>query len=312
MPLLTNATSVTIEAVAVADSDFWRLQLHPEVWFTVAAIVAIGVYVVRVLGPLALQGSDPPSTIVTRHQRLYFASGVLLLWMAADWPMHDISEKYLYSVHMVQHLLISFVVPPLLLLATPEWLARLIVLDNSRSATFLRRLCHPVLAAIAFNAVQVLTHWTVAVDWSVRSGAFHYLMHLLVFLTALMMWTPVLGPLKELQISEPAKMVYLFTMSIVPTVPAAWLTFAEGSVYSAYDHGARLWGISVTSDQQAAGVVMKVIGGGYLWTLIAIRFFRWAAAQRHTDEMERRQRQNQLTTVHHQHSPTRITHSNHD
>ena len=61
----------------------------------------------------------------------------------------------------------------------------------------------------------------------------------------------------------------------------------------------RLWGISVTADQQAAGAVMKVLGGAYLWTLIAIRFFRWSAAQRRLDEQERRARfaAEQLTTA---------------
>ena len=285
----------------------WRLQLHPEVWLAVGALIALGFYAVRVVGPVALQaqardrrsGADGGAVIVTRAQKVSFAAGVAVFWLAADWPMHDIAEDYLYSVHMVQHLLFSFVVPPLLLLAVPEWLARLIVLDGSRSAAALRRLCHPVAAGVAFNAVQALTHWGAAVDLSVRNGAFHYLMHLLVFTTALAMWTPVLGPLRELQLSEPAKMVYLFAMSIVPTVPAAWLTFAEGAVYSAYDHGNRLWGLSVTADQQAAGAIMKVVGGGYLWTLIGIRFFRWSAVQRRADEAERRRQfaENTLTTA---------------
>ena len=67
---------------------------------------------------------------------------------------------------------------------------------------------------------------------------------------ALLFWIPVCGPFPELRISPPAQMIYLFVTSIVPTVPGAWLTFADGAVYSAYDIPNRLWGISVTSDQQ--------------------------------------------------------------
>jgi putative membrane protein len=225
---------------------------------------------------------------VTRPQKLYFAAGVAVLLVAAYWPLHDIAENYLYSVHMVQHLMISFMVPPLLLLAMPEWLARLIVLDDSRSARILRRTTRPVVAGIVFNAVQVLTHWTSVVNTSVDNGAFHYGIHLLVFGSALLMWFPVLGPLRELQMSEPGKMLYLFLMSIVPTVPAAWLTFADSPVYSSYDHDQRLWGIGVTTDQQAAGAIMKVLGGAFLWLLIAIRFFRFSARQREVDSEERR------------------------
>lgn len=285
--------------ISAAAASPWRLQLHPEVWLTVGALIAVGCYAVRVVGPLAMRGPNPPPTAVTGRQKLCFAMGVGLLWLAADWPVHDIAEQHLYSVHMVQHLIISFVVPPLLLLAVPGWLARLFAPDGGRSSAVLRRCCHPVAAGLMFNAVQVLTHWTVAVELSVRSGAFHYSMHLLVFATALLMWMPVSGPLRELHLSEPAKMVYLFCMSIVPTVPAAWLAFAEGAVYPAYDRPARMWGISVTADQQAAGVVMKLLGGGYLWALIAVRFFRWSASQRRADEAELQQRleEDTLTTA---------------
>ena len=281
---------------ALAATDAWRFQFHPEVWLLVAAVVGLGFYVVRVVAPVA----GPSGTAaVTRRQRLCFVAGAVLLWVAADWPMHDIAEEYLYSVHMVQHLLISFVVPPLLLMAVPEWLARLILVEDSRSARVIRRLVHPLVAGVVFNALQGLMHWNALVEMSVRSGPFHYAMHLLMFASALAMWMPVVGPLREWQLSEPGKMVYLFAMSIVPTVPAAWLTFAEGSVYPIYDHAQRLWGISVTADQQAAGAVMKVLGGFYLWTLIAIKFFRYSAAQRHADAEERRRRlaANTLTTA---------------
>ena len=75
------------------------------------------------------------------------------------------------------------------------------------------------------------------------------------------MWMPVCGPLPELRFALPAQMVYLFLQSIIPTVPAGWLTFAEGVVYQSYDVLPRVWGISVTDDQQMAGLIMKVGGG---------------------------------------------------
>ena len=118
---------------------------------------------------------------------------------------------------------------------------------------------------------------------SADSGAFHYGIHLLMFSSALLMWLPVLGPLPELRMSPPGQMIYLFLMSIIPTVPAGWLTFADNPVYPAYDTVERLWDISVVSDQQAAGAVMKILGGFFLWTMIAVRFFRWANSERAAD-----------------------------
>jgi putative membrane protein len=109
--------------------------------------------------------------------------------------------------------------------------------------------------------------------------------HTTLVTAALLFWIPVCGPLPELRISAPAQMIYLFVASIVPTVPGAWLTFAEGAVYSVYDIPARLWGISVTSDQQVAGLLMKLVGGSYLWVLITIIFFRYAARAERADDV---------------------------
>jgi putative membrane protein len=100
-------------------------------------------------------------------------------------------------------------------------------------------------------------------------------MHTLLVGTALLAWTPVCGPFPELWVSPPAKMMFIFSMSIIPTVPAAFLTASEGVIYHSYDHGPRLWGISVIGDQQFAGAVMKVIEGAYLWAIILVMLLRW-------------------------------------
>jgi putative membrane protein len=263
----------------------WAFQAHPEIWLLIAGIVGLGFYATRSIGPLVVAEGAP---VVTTAQKRYFAAGVLLLWIAADYPMHDIAEEYLYSVHMFQHLLIAFIVPPLLLLAMPEWLARLLVLDGGATSRALRILTKPIVAGVLFNVLQVLTHWSAVVNTSSENGSFHYMIHLGVFFSALLMWFPVLGPLKEVHLSEPGKLVYLFLMSIVPTVPAGWLTFAEGVVYDAYDKDTNLWGINPTDDQQLAGAVMKVVGGFYLWGLIAIRFFRHTSRLRRADLDARR------------------------
>lgn len=245
-------------------------QVHPEVWVLVAGLVGLAWYAVRVVGPKAVRDGGP---VTTRRQRGWFVLGIAVLWFASDYPVHDVSEERLYSVHMVQHLLLTYVVPPVFLLATPTWLARLVV-GRSR---VVRTLCRPVVAGVLFNAVTALTHWAVVVNLSVENGAFHYAAHVLLVGAALVMWMPVCGPVPELRLSLPTQMVYLFLMSIVPTIPAAWLTFAEGVVYSAYDHGPRLFGLSVTTDQQLAGLVMKLVAGGYLWALIVVLFFKWAS-----------------------------------
>jgi len=61
---------------------------------------------------------------------------------------------------------------------------------------------------------------------------------------------------------------------VVPTVPAAWLTFAEGAVYKHYDIAVRVWGLSVTTDQQIAGAIMKTGGSIFLWSIIVFLWFK--------------------------------------
>jgi putative membrane protein len=265
---------------AARGTDFWRWQPHPEVWLLVGGVVVLAIYALRVVGPKAVPAGTP---VISRSQLAWLGVGVALLWFASDWPVHDIAEEYLFSVHMTQHMLLTFAVPPVFLLATPEWLARL-VLGQGRVKRAFFAIARPVPAAVAFNALQLFTHWPGIVNTSVENALVHYVVHAALVSTAFLLWIPVCGPLPELRISYPAQMLYLFVTSIVPTVPAAWLTFAEGSVYSAYDIPQRLGDIPVTTDQQAAGLIMKLVGGGFLWLIITIRFFQWASKFSDTDK----------------------------
>jgi putative membrane protein len=180
---------------------------------------------------------------------------------------------------MVQHMLMMFVAAPLFLLATPRWLADLLLADRSRPARAALWLTRPVPAAVIFNGVIIMLHWPSTVRLAVQSGPLHYSMHLLLFLSSLLVWMPVCGPIEERRLIAPAKMLYLFLQSVVPTVPSAFLVFAEHPIYKVYDHDPRLWGIGVLSDQQAAGAIMKIVGGFFLWVVIAVVFFRWASVE---------------------------------
>src|SRR5262245_53328438 len=266
--------------LVAAEVDFWRWQPHPEVWVLVGGVTALAVYALRVVGPKVVPKGRP---VATGQQLAWLGLGIMLLWLASDWPLHDIAEEYLFSAHMIQHMLLTYFVPPVLLLATPEWLARL-VLGRGKAKQAFYFLARPIPAALLFNGFLLFSHAPGVVNLSVQNAVVHYLVHTGLVSSAFLLWMPVCGPLPELRISYPAQMLYLFVTSIIPTVPAGWLTFADGVVYSAYDVPARLWGISVTSDQQAAGAIMKLVGGSYLWVIITLRFFQWAAKFSDTDK----------------------------
>jgi putative membrane protein len=277
-------TTFGIVLPLVGAIDPWRWQAHPEVWFLVLAILAFGWWAVRVIGPRVVPAGQP---VVTPFQRRAFVIATVLLLASADWPVHDIAEAHLYSVHMVQHMAITFIVPPLYLLATPAWLVRLLLLEGGAGSRLVRRMAHPVVAGVVFNALVAITHWSGVVQLSFDSGTFHFSLHLVLFLSALLMWVPVAAPLPELRISLPGQMIYLFLMSIIPTIPAAWLTFAEGVVYGHYDDGFQMWGVSVQSDQQVAGLIMKLLGGFYLWGIIILKFIGYSRIHRRDGQVMR-------------------------
>ncbi len=109
-----------------------------------------------------------------------------------------------------------------------------------------------------------------------RSEAFHFGAHGLLFVTAVLMWFPVLSPIPDLPRLEPfAKMGYLFVQSLVPTIPASFLTLGDSALYGVYETFPRLWGVSAHTDQVLAGLLMKIGGGLILWAAIATVFFRW-------------------------------------
>ena len=254
---------------AIVNPEPWRFQQHIEVWVLIVTVVASYTYAVRKIGPRIVMTGE----VVTRKQLSAFIAGVLMLWLASDWPIHDISEEYLYSVHMFQHMMYSYFVPPLVLLATPYWLFDLIFSSN-RSRRVINFATKPVIAGLLFNLVIMITHIPALVNQSVSNGPLHYALHVLVVTSSLLMWFSVCGPDKQRHLSYGGKTIYLFLMSVVPTVPAAWLTFAEGAVYKHYDIAVRVWGLSVTTDQQLAGAIMKTGGSIFLWSIIVFIFFR--------------------------------------
>jgi putative membrane protein len=250
------------------NADPWRYQQHLEIWVLIIGLLIAFVYAIRVVGPKVVSSGE----VISRKQIGTFSLMIFLLLISTDWPLHDIAEEYLYSMHMLQHTILTYIIPPLALLATPEWLFRLLV-GQGRTYRVIRFLTRPVIAAVTYNAVLLITHIPALVNRSAAGGPLHYSLHVLLVFSALMLWTPICGPAKEWRMSYGAMMVYLFCTSLVPSIPAGWLTFAEGSVYNHYDTPVRVWGMSVLSDQQLAGGIMKLGGAVFLWALIITIFF---------------------------------------
>ena len=177
-----------------------------------------------------------------------------MLWIGADWPIHDLAERYLYLVHMSQHLLFTLIAPPLLIAGMPAWLLRRF-LGPRPVATAFGFLTKPLVALIVFNSALLFVHWPAVVELSVRSEWFHFGLHVMLVSTALLMWWPVMSPLPEYPaLPAPGQMLYLFLQSLAPTIPASFLTFGNHLLYPVYGTFPRIWGISPADRSAHRGV----------------------------------------------------------
>lgn len=217
---------------------------------------------------------------------LSFAAALLVLVASLNGPLHALSDRYLFSAHMVQHLILTMLFPPLLLYGTPAAVARRIV-----RAPWLVRLgrwfTRPVVAAAVFVAPIALWHLPAFYEAALRHHNLHVLQHVVFLTTAVLMWWPVLSPLPELpRAPYPAQLLYLFLLGIPMSLVGALITLADRVLYPFYAEAPRVWGLEVLADQQIGGLIMWVLGGLIFWGAMTVVWFRWSAREE-TGDVER-------------------------
>jgi putative membrane protein len=212
-----------------------------------------------------------------------FFAGLVTLVLALNGPLHDLSDFYLFSAHMVQHLLLTLVVPPLLLLGTPAWMAdRLLAPLLRRDATgwVVRTVTRPVPALAAYTAALVLWHLPVTYELALRVHGWHVVQHLSLMAAACVGWWPVLSPSALVpRLHYGAQILYVFALGMPMTVVAAMITGAESLLYPSYASAPRLFDLTPFADQRLGGVIMWVPAGLVPLLAFTAIFFRWAASE---------------------------------
>ena len=248
-------------------------HVHADVLVVTLAIATFFWWAFTRLGPRVVRADE---VMVTYRNVRWVVLGVGLVFVFSYWPIHDIAEDYLFLAHMVQHTVFTMLAPACLLMAAPPWLWRWALADRAWTRV-LRRLSRPLVALLIFNIVIAVTHFPQIVNLSLRNELFHFSIHALLFVTATLMWIPVINTSPYLpSFRMPTRMVYLFAQSIVPTVPASFLTFSETPLYEKYQRAPRLIpGLDAIEDQQIAAAIMKLGAGSYLWLIIGVLFILW-------------------------------------
>lgn len=262
------------------------LFAHPKVdlsqggftlhWSTVLGLVALwALYEWRASVHARTDGQR-----LTLLQRACLLLGLGAMFGTLNGPVHDLADYYLFTGHMVQHLVLTFVTPPLLLLGVPGWMFRP-ALDQPQVAAVARFVTRPAHAFAIFNLTLAFWHLPPMYNSAMYYHEVHILQHLLFLTTAVLAWWPLLGSMPELpRLSYPGQMLYSFLMTLPMTVISIFIVYSDHVLYPAYASAPRLWGLNPLEDQRLGGLIMWIPGGLFFYLLTAVIFFKWANSNR--------------------------------
>ena len=197
-------------------------------------------------------------------------------------------EGQLFSVHMIQHMLLELVAAPLLLAGTPITLALRVARQAARRrllAVLQSRVVHvisfPVVAWVLFAAVNWGWHFSVLYNEALENVALHYLQHATFLGAALLFWWPVIGAdPSPWRLPHPVRLLYLFLALPQNSFLGVALMSAPTVLYPHYVTNVRDWGLSALEDQQLGGVIMWVVGDVAFLVAMMIVVLLW---MRHED-----------------------------
>jgi len=255
--------------------------LHP---FTQLAWLAWSIHPSTVVGLAALAGiylwrgrHAPPGEKLHGARKVSFFAALFVIFASLNGPLHDLSDDYLFSAHMVQHLLLTLAMPPLLIAGIPGWMLRPL-LRNRTIAAIARRVTRPVFCFALFNVVIAAWHIPELYNAAMANHNIHIVEHLMFMSAAVLMWWPLMSPLPELpRLAYPGQMLYCFLMSIPMSIVAIYITMADRVLYPAYAAAPRVSALSPMDDQLLGGLIMWVPGGLIFALIMTVVFFRWAA-----------------------------------
>ncbi|MDP2316013.1 MAG: cytochrome c oxidase assembly protein [Pseudomonadota bacterium] len=266
-----------------APPDAWlALDLHVSV---VAGILAFCWLYLQAVGPWRKKygWSHAP---VERWRVAAFLLGQLVLFVSLNGPIHHLSDYFLFSAHMVQHLLLNLVWAPLTVVALPPWLieAALQVPWVNRVATVLSSL---KVKFLLYNGVLYFWHVPLLYDSALKYHPVHIVEHVSFMATAVIAWFGLLCTAPSLPRPKPIfQMLYLFVMTIPMKLLGAIITLADDVIYHGYDSAPRMWGLTPMIDQGYGGLLMWLPGGLVLWGSMIYVFARWVESERAAQKAE--------------------------
>ncbi len=272
----------------------WSLDPLP----LIGCLVAAGAYLWAERQTDRVHGETP----VPRHRRWLFMGGLLAILLALVSPI-DAYEGQLFSIHMVQHMLLELVAAPLIVMAAPITLALRVASPRGRGwilavlhSHVLRWLAFPLTAWLLFAAVNWGWHFSSLYDVALENDLVHYVEHLTMLGAGLLFWWPAISPdPMPWRMPHPVRLLYLFLALPQNSFLGVALLSSESVLYSHYLTTVRDWGPDPLADQQLGGTLMWVMGDmvflaatlGVVWAWMRFEDARTARLDARLDEEER-------------------------
>jgi putative membrane protein len=211
-------------------------------------------------------------------QRVTFYAGTLAIFITLVSPLDSLADEYLFSAHMVQHMLLTFIGPPLWLLGIPEGSLRWLLHAIGKVGRGWQRITRPIPAFIAFNGVMWAWHYPPAYNLALEHEPLHILEHLIFIAAAVVGWWPVASPIDRRELPALERVFYLIALMLPCTALAALITLSPNQLYSFYANASTHWGLSPLEDQQLGGLAMWMSGDLIFASAIIVIFYRWLEA----------------------------------
>ena len=216
----------------------WSPSIYPGIW------ILVGVFFFsyfRFINPS-----------INNKQSKYFLIGMILFWIFTDWPIGPLGAGYLLSLHILQYLIYTFVVAPLLILSIPKDIYEKIF--NSKFAIILKNLFLPFLI---INISLVITHIPFIADSLKASQIGTMIIDLTWIFSALLFWLWIDPKFDRNHfIAFPLRIFFVFALSILPAIPGAFFVFNSYPIYATYEFAVPMTNLSPFEDQEIAGLIM--------------------------------------------------------
>ena len=240
-------------------------EYSPDVMIGIIALAAIYAGAAKLLGRR-----------FTARQLFALGLGLTVMFFALTGPIDQYVRERSFSLYIFQQMLLVFVIPPLLLLGTPDWMARPIFTRRwiERPWRFATR---PVVAFLTFSSTFTLIHYPLLCDQVCHVRPQYGDIREVLLIVGILLWWPLLSPLPEFpRLSYPIQIMYLFLLMIPMTAVAAPITMAETVLYMFYRVEPHPFGLTAHADQVLGGLIMWVGQGVYLMCIFTAIFFRWS------------------------------------